>query len=335
MFTAQQLIEAGNKTVEWASGHLNEDGSFGGVEERILAYYKAPMAFALAGRAGEAAAVANHLKSTFYRNGDFHAVKDDPTSGGSKNYRNAWIGRGLHTLGFYDLSVPTGDFLESEMDGKTGGVLTASSVEGRDRETDWGNTCSTAIAMLAMGRREAAVRCGDFLAQMLDDQDGGGEALYLRRDGSGEIITDMTGRPANLYAVMIGETGQVYWYLGMAMVAFAGLYRWTGDEKWKKAGDRIYDIVSRCDDEVYAIITNGKVAWGAGAMFAATGDGKFGRLSDKIWTWVCDTQTPEGVWLRPGAETVADQALDVSLDTSLERASYMFDLAKTLAGGDY
>ena len=52
MFTAQRLIESGNKTVEWASGHLNEDGSFGGVEERILAYYKAPMAFALAGRVG-------------------------------------------------------------------------------------------------------------------------------------------------------------------------------------------------------------------------------------------------------------------------------------------
>lgn len=335
MFTAQQLIEAGNRTVAWASGHLNEDGSFRGVEERILAYYKAPMAFALAGRVGEAAAVANHLRGTFFRNGDFHAVQDDPTSGGSKNYRNAWIARGLHTLGFYDLSVPTGDFLESEMDRNTGGVLTTSSVAGQHREMDWGSTCSTVIALLAMGRREPAVRCGDFLVRMLDDQNGGGEALYLRRDSSGEIITDMIDRPANLYSVMIGQTGQAYWYLGMAMVAFAGLYRWTGDEKWKKAGDRVYDIVSRCDDEVYATITNGKVAWGAGAMFAATGDRKFGLLADRIWTWVCETQTPEGVWLRPGAETVADQALDVSLDTSLERASYMFDLGKTLAGGDY
>ena len=79
---------------------------------------------------------------------------------------------------------------------------------------------------------------------MLNEQNGGGGALYLRRDSSGEIITDLADRPANLYSVMIGQTGQVYWCLGMAMVAFAGLYRWTGDEKWKSAGDQIYDIVS-------------------------------------------------------------------------------------------
>ena len=51
------------------------------------------------------------------------AVKDAPTSGGLKNYRTARIGRGLHQLGFFDLSNSAGTFLESEMVPKHHGIL--------------------------------------------------------------------------------------------------------------------------------------------------------------------------------------------------------------------
>ena len=57
------------------------------------------MTFAEAGRVTEAKAIAQHLRNTFFEDGDFHA-KDDPKSGGLKNYRTAWIGRGCINLGF-------------------------------------------------------------------------------------------------------------------------------------------------------------------------------------------------------------------------------------------
>jgi hypothetical protein len=298
MFTAKQLVEAGFRTMDWAANLLNENGTFDGIENSIRAYYKAPMAFAVSGRVGEATAITNHLKKTFFNKGDFHGARGDPTSDGHKNYRNAWIGRGLHILGFYDLSVPTGDFLESEMDDTYGGVLTDSAIIGGEREMDWGATCSTNLALMTMGRMDAAVRCGDYLVDMLREQSNNENILYLRRAGDGQVIHDLTGRPATDYSIKLGATGQVYWYLGMSLVVFAGLYRATGDAKWRDAADKIFSHVSKCDDEVYATITNGKVAWGAGAMFAATGDAKFGRLSDMIWTWVFETQTPEGLWIR-------------------------------------
>ena len=58
MISAQQLVEAGNKTVTWATEHLNNDGTFTGVEKHILAYYKAPMTLAEAGCVAEATAIA-------------------------------------------------------------------------------------------------------------------------------------------------------------------------------------------------------------------------------------------------------------------------------------
>ena len=132
--------------------------------------------------------------------------------------------------------------------------------------------------------------------------------------------------------IELGNTGQTYWYLGMSMTAFAGLLLATRDEKWKDAADKICACIEKCDDELYTAITNGKVAWGSGAMYAATGDEKFGKLSKKIWTWVMETQTEDGVWVRPPQyDSIDEQPLDTTIDTSLERACYMFQLAKTLA----
>ena len=101
------------------------------------------MTFAEAGRVAEASAIAEHLRNTFFKDGDFYVVKDDPTSGGLKNYRTAWIGCGLHQLGFFDLSNSASEFLESEMEPNHHGILEDSEIDGHPREMDWGATCST------------------------------------------------------------------------------------------------------------------------------------------------------------------------------------------------
>ena len=83
------MVEAGKKMKNLVTEQLNLDGSFLGIERHILAYYEAPMIFSEVGRVKEAKAIAQHLRNTFFEDGDFHAVKDDPKSGGLKNYRTA------------------------------------------------------------------------------------------------------------------------------------------------------------------------------------------------------------------------------------------------------
>ena len=128
------------------------------------------MIFAEAGRVAEATANAEHLHNTFFQDWDFHAVKKDPTSGGLKNFRTAWIGRGLHQLGFFDLSNSASEFLESEMEPNHHGILEDSEIDGHPREMDWDATCSTILAFLTIGRIDSAVDCGDFLVQMIVEQ---------------------------------------------------------------------------------------------------------------------------------------------------------------------
>ena len=324
------MVEAGNKTINWVTEQLNLDGTFSGIERHILAYYKAPMTFAEAGRVTEAKAIAQHLRNTFFEDGDFHAVKDDPTSGGLKNYRTAWIGRSLHQLGFLDLSNSAGAFLESEMVPKHHGILEDSEIHGYPREMDWGATCSAILAFLTMGRVDSAAACGDFLVKMIDDQPNKNK-FYLKRDLKGEIIVDLMDRQLITHVIEFAKNQQIYWYLGMSMTAFAGLLLMTQEEKWSQAADKILKYIERCNDELFTAITNGKVAWGSGAMFSATGDEKYSKLSKQIWRWVMETQTENGLWIRrPEYNSINDQPLDITIDTSLERAFYMFQLAKAI-----
>ena len=114
-----------------------------------------------------------------------------------KNYRTAWIGRGLHQLGFFDLSNSAGAFLESEMVPKHHGILEDSEIHGYPREMDWGATCSAILAFLTMGRVDSAAACGEFLVKMIDDQPNKNK-FYLKRDLNGEIIVDLMDRQLKL-----------------------------------------------------------------------------------------------------------------------------------------
>ena len=60
-------------------------------------------------------------------------------------------------------------------------------------------------------------------------------------------------------------------------------------------------------------------------------DEKYNKLSKQIWRWVMETQTENGLWIRrPEYNSINDQPLDTTIDTSFERAFYMFQLAKAI-----
>ena len=134
-----------------------------------------------------------------------------------------------------------------------------------------------------------------------------------------------------VYNINIGTSGQVYWYLGIALNAFARLFLATGDMRWRDAGYKVYEYFNNCADDVYESITNGKVAWGLGWMYAATRDPQFSKAAQEVWDWHCQIQDEDGYWLRRGQfKNYDEQPLHVTLDTTFERAFYMLELARTL-----
>jgi hypothetical protein len=332
MLTADKLLARGHLALDWAAGLVDEQEGFRGVGNIINGYYKSVVAFTTGARLREARQIANFIKATFLVDGDVNACPGDTTAPGFSNYRNAWVGRGVHVLGRYDMSAAIGDFVESQMDPVSGGLAAVPFVPEAEREYCWGSTGSGVLALMAMGRWEAAARGGAFLVGMIEEQPATKGKLYLRRRADRTLIdSDIRQGLALTYSIDVGAKGQIYWYLGIAMNAFANLYLATGDKKWTDAGYKVLEYFKNCDGEVYEIISNGKVAWGLAAMYAATRDRQFAKYAQDVWAWHYNVQSPDGRWLRVGQfGSLDEQPLHITLDTTLERAFYMFELSRTL-----
>jgi hypothetical protein len=332
MTKADELLERGHRTLDWAGSLLTKDGAFAGAGDVINAYYKSVVVFTTGGRVHQARAIAGHVARTFHRDGDFNGRPGDPTAVTLSNYRNAWLGRGMQALGRFDIANAVARHLVGQVHPGHGGIPAMPFQPEGAREYDWGTTGSAILGLMALGRWDAAIAAGGFLRQMVLDQPVTRGKLFLRRDANGDLMRAETRIGlATTYAIDIGATGQIYWYLGIAMNAFAGLYQGTGDPKWREAGYAVFDLFECCHPEVYEIISNGKVAWGLAAMAGATGDQRFAKAALDVWDWHCRVQYPDGRWLRVGQiASLDEQPLHVTLDTSLERAFYMFELARTL-----
>ena len=324
--SSARLISAGNLAADWVCERLAADGSFPGVENEIDAYYKMPVLFALSGRAGEGEAVVNYLRQRFYDGGDFHANTDASVLS-FRNYRNGWIAQGLHMLGNTQMATAAGDYLEGETVRTFGAVVTEPWEPGV-KVMDWGTTCSAAKAFLCLGRNEVAIRCGEYLLETLANQPQV-ERFLLKRDLNGDYLKD----DDPTFVIEIGGTDQIYFPLGFGMLVFADLYALAGDDKWLIAAEKLYDLVTKCHDEIYSVITNRKAAWGAAQLYSVTGDAKYAQLSLDIWQWTMDTQTPEGLWLRhPEYSSIEEQPLEFTVDAAVESGLYMFELASSLSG---
>jgi hypothetical protein len=328
---------AANRAAHWIDGRLGADGAFIAARSSLLAHYKAPVALLAASRPAEAANALVHANREFLRGGSY---RDGPVDGAPQKgatYRNGWLGWGAHQLGAFDVARVVLDHIERSLHPSWGGAPDNALTPAEQREFDVGSTCSAINALLAGGRTEAAVRAGSFLAALYAEQKDSVARLLLRRTPAGDYITPEAGPlsgPAETYAIDFRRTGQIYWYFGFSMRVFARLFLATGDSKWLAAGDIVVTLLQRCNPEYLETITNGKVAWGAADLYAATGDGRFRQLAVKVAGWMITSQDADGVWVRkPQYRGSSDQPLPVSLDTSLERLFYMYDIPRALAFG--
>ena len=108
MLTADDLLARGHLALDWAATLVDDEEGFRGAGNVINGYYKSVVAFTTGGRMREARRIAEFINKTYLVNGNINGKEGDPTGPGFSNYRNAWLGRGAHVLGRYDMSGQIG-----------------------------------------------------------------------------------------------------------------------------------------------------------------------------------------------------------------------------------
>jgi len=335
MMNIRSYDEAAARTADWAISLVAENG-FRDCAPAILAYYKFPVAMLHLGHAAQAAHILGVTERLFYRDGDFHANTGDcSVANPGRSYRNGWLAWGAHAIGAFHLSEPTADRLESSLDARTGGAPDDDAVPQAEKRFLAGATASVANALLNCGRVDSAIRAGNFLRQLFDEQSAGATRVLLARDALGALIDpDVHGMTAGRenFVFDLECSGQICWIFGFTLRMYARLFRATRDQAWIDSAQRIRVWLDRAHESLYTNITNGKVAWGAAEMYGATGDASWRELALRIGGWICSEQDASGVWVRrPQFESQEQQPLPISLDTSIERMFYMIDIQRALA----
>ena len=327
----EKFIQAAGKGIQWALSLLSERGNFRGSENMLVGHYKALQTLATAGFVREAEKIAGFLQSYFPESGDFNSLPGDPQPAAWANYRNAWLCWGSHTIGAYDLSVRGGEFLELAQSKMNGGIPERCQKQVVEQIVDWGTTASAIIAFLALGKVKSAIKAGEFLCEMLGSQPEPEGSLYICRRWSGELITSFQPGEATRFAVKFGKPNQIYWYLGIGMASLGKLYLATGEKKWLEAAQRTFELTEKCSPEVYQSLTSAKVGWGASVLYRVTGEKRFKEIISHVGSYLLNTQTEEGVWIRrPQFNSIKDQPIPNSLDTTLERCLWLFEMARSL-----
>lgn len=253
-----------------------------------------------------------------------------------RTYRNAWFCGGAHSTADFDLRDNGLNGLINSMHADLGALCHSIQVPEPLRIYDLGTNACVVNTFLNCGHIQLALKVGEFTKQLIITQNGNATEIVLATDSQGKPldINSVQSKVAqNLYFFSTANTTQVYWLLGMALKAFASLHKATNDDQWLAPAKRILTWLERCPEEFVDSITSAKIGWGAAEMFAQTRDPVWRELAIKVAQSIVNSQTPEGIWIRPDFPSWLDQPLLVSLDTAIERMYYLHEIPRALETG--
>lgn len=277
----------------------NSDGSFS-TQLDITAYYKAPGAFAIAGKLSASYLALNFIKSRFLReNGDFgmHRTKsEDIHMREYCAYPNGWIVMNAHRLGRFDISLKGFKYILSYFNEESGGFCTNWPYGKRSNVVDIITTAHLGLVCLYLANLDKATRAADFLVRFIANQTRAKKYFYLRSQSNVLPITNFPETDAKFFVIDLSKSDQDYFHIGYPVAFLAKFFMITKKRKYLNAAKKYMDITTRCQKDVYASLNSGKVGWGASVLYSITGEKKYLNIVKQISDHIVKKQTKEGYW---------------------------------------
>lgn len=323
---------AAARAVEWVLPRIGPDGAIEGSEDIVFGYYKAIPALWTGARPVEAGRVLQRIRARFFRDGRFE-TDADAYAGASVGYgyRQSWFAIGTHMMGAYDVSLDAIATLEGDLEPRSGGLGNAVG----DAVVDWGVTCCAITALLAGNRVAAAIRAGELIEAMIAAQPDPSRMVMRWDAASGRLAPTPGDAPRRGWDLTTAGSRQTYWYLGIALYAFARLHRVDPAGHWLESAERVLAFALDCRADFAGNMNTSKLAWGASQMAGVSPDGRYRDLAVDVADWMVESQRPSGIWVRnPAAHDEQTQPIPITLDTTMDRAFYLTETAAALAAAE-
>ena len=294
---SETLRTACQKGTEWLLQLANDDGSIGPAEQRLY-YYRVPWALALVGQIDAASAKLGWIdRHMFSPGGAFEGVSPrgvfDQRYG---SYPIACLIVGAALLNRFDVVQRGKQHLLTWQDPETGGFCNSNIEIIAATEQELFPTCQGGMALVIAGELDAARRAGDWLKRLWDLQPDVDRKLYSIYSRQQELVTDFSPDQQAIYVTKKDEPWQFHYNGGIAAAFLTQLHWATSEKEWLDLARKYQGFSMTTDDCQFQSMQVCKSGWGAGLLYAATGEQAYREWTLRMAQWFVDQQFDDGRW---------------------------------------
>jgi hypothetical protein len=327
MKMVRKLVSSAMKAADAIISEQQSDGSIG---PDVSYSYKAVWPLALAGRAEEATVLLDWVSAKFLKaNGEFRC-DEKVYAPNQVNWRflypNAWLAIGAIHLERLDIAARVGSFIERHQS-ENGGFPAARDLVAGDVPQDMLSACIAGLVLLYQGKIEKALKAGKFLIDLYEAQPDPANRIYLNLTPSGRLLTEYPQDRSYMYLINKHLPEQPYFAPGAAMAFLSKLFMVSGKNEYLGYAEQYYRLALSPHSDIplglFDYPTSGKIGWGAGNLFRATGSPAYRAVAERVGTYLLKTQLADGRWPRFWDNS----------DTNLaaEFCAWLIEMAKAIA----
>ena len=290
--------EARDRGGRYLLTQIHDDGSFGDPVQGVTEYYKVPAALMVCGMSGAASRLLDWVRRNgFTPDGDFGPRPQDELDSYYYAYHNAWVIKGAHRLGQFDLAQRGMDFLMRFHDEESGGFYSSPTEGDASTEQDLWVVSGSGWCAIYTGRLDVARGLGTWMKRMMDDQPNYPEEMWTVYSRESGLITEVRDGDDFRYVLTRDESrDQSFFHPGIAAGFLSRLYMATGEEQWLDLARRYMLFCDYVDDYHFRLLRAGKVGWAASMLYTLTGETKYGDMSARVGDNLIDAQSDNGAW---------------------------------------
>ena len=249
-------------------GKMRPDGGYGDPERGVAEYYKVPAALAACGETDTANRLCSWIrKDGVLPNGDF-GPRLEFIRGYGYTYYNAWVIKGAHRLGHFDLSQRGMDFLMSFWDSESKGFYSSPIGHDPEMQQDLWVVAGCGWCALYTGRIEVARGAGRWMKKLMEAQPNYPRQLYGVYSGKRGLHIEHDPDQEFRYVLNHDATrDQPFYNPGIAGGFLALLYQATGEKEWLELAQEYMRIAEDASEYLFGLVRSGKVGWGASLLY--------------------------------------------------------------------
>lgn len=322
-----ELIAAANRAADAIIREQKPDGSIG---PDVSYSYKAVWPLALAGRVVEATRLLDWFCAEFYKPAGEFRCGDEIYAPNQVNWRflypNAWLAIGAIHLERLDVATRVGGFIERHQ-AENGGFPAAREIIAGDVPQDMLSACIGGLVLLYQGKLEKALRAGQFLINLYEAQPDRANRIYLNLAPSGRLLTEYPPERTYMYVINKQLPEQPYFAPGAAMAFLSKLFLMSGRNEFLAYAEKYYQLAHSPQSDIplglFDYPTSGKIGWGAGNLYRATGKAVYRDVAERVGRYLLKTQLEDGRWshFRDNSDT----------NLAAEFCAWLIEMAKALA----